>query len=280
AALIGIVKWGGNLGAAVHDALAQWQGQQKMIRLQYRGTGIAVTGTGFTPNNQVHISYSYETEHGFIANDSDNLLVASTNGDGAFGAVTFELTSDPVSAINVRAADVATRQHAETSIVLTDQQRILGPDQANTFANRRDLASAYLEAGRLDDALPRLEGVLADQERDLGPDHPLVAAALYQLGFLRAQLGDLSAAEGNLARAATIDRTAFGPDHPEVAADLEALAAVHEKQGDRQAATANLRSAIRILQRILDPDDPVLTSLRTRLRALEATDVSGPMTGL
>ena len=48
----------------------------------------------------------------------------------------------------------------------------LGPDHPSTLASRNNLAGAYRDAGRLDDAIPLYEQILEDSTRILGPDHP------------------------------------------------------------------------------------------------------------
>ncbi|SNR81940.1 Tetratricopeptide repeat-containing protein, partial [Geodermatophilus saharensis] len=49
---------------------------------------------------------------------------------------------------------------------------VLGPDHPDTLASRGNLAVAYVNAGRMTEALPLLERTLTDRERVLGPDHP------------------------------------------------------------------------------------------------------------
>ena len=49
---------------------------------------------------------------------------------------------------------------------------ILGLDHPGTLASHSNLAYAYQESGRLDDAIPLLEQTLDDRTRILGPHHP------------------------------------------------------------------------------------------------------------
>ncbi len=51
-------------------------------------------------------------------------------------------------------------------------ERLLGPDHPDTLTSRSILAVAYLEVGRLNEAIALHEQTLADVERLLGPDHP------------------------------------------------------------------------------------------------------------
>ena len=55
---------------------------------------------------------------------------------------------------------------------LAAYERVLGPDHPDTLDSRNNLATAYQDAGRLDEAISLHEQTLADRERVLGPDHP------------------------------------------------------------------------------------------------------------
>ena len=55
---------------------------------------------------------------------------------------------------------------------LAARERVLGPDHPNTLHSRNNLAIAYQDAGRLDEAISLHEQTLAARERVLGPDHP------------------------------------------------------------------------------------------------------------
>ena len=99
------------------------------------------------------------------------------------GAVTSQdhsrpLFSDPdfvaLLATTIRnAADLGMPQLALT---LTDSVTragdVLGPDHPSTLASRNNLASAYQDAGRLDEAIALYEQNLNDRTRILGPHHP------------------------------------------------------------------------------------------------------------
>jgi tetratricopeptide (TPR) repeat protein len=50
-------------------------------------------------------------------------------------------------------------------------EQILGPDDPGTLASRNNLAYAYRETGRIDEAITLYERTLADRERVLGADH-------------------------------------------------------------------------------------------------------------
>jgi tetratricopeptide (TPR) repeat protein len=56
--------------------------------------------------------------------------------------------------------------------LVADCERVLGPDHRDTLTSRNNLALAYEDVGRTDEALTLYEQNLADIERVLGPGHP------------------------------------------------------------------------------------------------------------
>ena len=99
------------------------------------------------------------------------------------GAVTSQdhslpLFSDPdfvaLLATTIRnAADLGMPQLALTlNDSVTRAGDTLGPDHPSTLISRNNLASAYQDAGRLDEAIALFEQTLEDRTRILGPHHP------------------------------------------------------------------------------------------------------------
>ena len=56
--------------------------------------------------------------------------------------------------------------------LVADCGRVLGDTHPDTLTSRNNLARAYRDAGRLDEAIPLLERTLADREQVLGETHP------------------------------------------------------------------------------------------------------------
>ena len=56
--------------------------------------------------------------------------------------------------------------------LVADCERVLGDTHPDTLTSRNNLARAYRDAGRLDEAIPLFERTLADRERILGDTHP------------------------------------------------------------------------------------------------------------
>jgi tetratricopeptide (TPR) repeat protein len=78
--------------------------------------------------------------------------------------------------------------------VLTDSERVLGPDHPDTRTSRNNLAGAYQLAGRLDDAITHYEQNLVDADRIVGPDHPKTLSTRNNLAATYAAAGRLDEA--------------------------------------------------------------------------------------
>ena len=178
------------------------------------------------------------------------------------GAVTSQdhsrpLFSDPdfvaLLATTIRnAADLGMPQLALT---LTDSVTragdTLGPDHPSTLASRHNLASAYQDAGRLNDAIALYEQNLEDRARTLGPDHRDTLTSRNNLASAYQDAGRLNDAialyEQNLEdRARTL-----GPDHRDTLTSRHNLASAYQDAGRLNDAIAlyeqNLEDSTRIL---------------------------------
>jgi hypothetical protein len=104
-----------------------------------------------------------------------------------------------------------------------DLDRLLGPDDPDTIRARTDLARAYHETGRVDDAIPLVEQVLAARERLFGADHPGTLASRNNLASAYRATGRAADAiplfEENLAACERL----FGADHPKTLASQHSL---------------------------------------------------------
>jgi Flp pilus assembly protein TadD len=61
---------------------------------------------------------------------------------------------------------------AQFQQLLTDYQRVLGPDHPDTLRTRSNLAFWLRQTGQVDEAVAQFQQLLTDQRRVLGPDHP------------------------------------------------------------------------------------------------------------
>ena len=65
------------------------------------------------------------------------------------------------------------------------QTAFLGPNHPDTLTSRNNLARAYQDADRLEQAIDLHEQTLADCERVLGPDHPDTLTTRNNIAYLR-----------------------------------------------------------------------------------------------
>jgi tetratricopeptide (TPR) repeat protein len=107
-----------------------------------------------------------------------------------------------------------------------DSERILGPDHPDTLTSRNNLAYAYREAGRLDEATALHERTLADSERILGPDHPSTLLSRNNLADAYREAGRLDEATALHERTLADSERIQGPDHPDTRASRDAVTAL------------------------------------------------------
>jgi Tetratricopeptide repeat/Domain of unknown function (DUF4062) len=115
--------------------------------------------------------------------------------------------------------------------LLTDQERILGPDHPDTLGSRNNLALAYRATGRAAEAIPLLDRTLADRERVLGPDHPDTLGSRNNLALAYQDAGRAAEAIGLLERTLADRERVLGPDHPDTLASRDNLAAARAALG-------------------------------------------------
>ena len=198
------------------------------------------------------------------------------------GAVTSQdhsrpLFSDPdfvvILATTIRnAADLGMPQLALT---LTDSVTragdTLGPDHPSTLASRNNLAGAYRDAGRLDEAIALYEQILEDRTRILGPHHPSTLTSRNNLAYAYQDAGRLNDAitlyEQNLKDLEGL----LGPDHPDTLTSRNNLASAYRDAGRLDEAIALHEQNLIDLTHILGPHHPnTLTSRNNLAKAYRA----------
>ena len=141
----------------------------------------------------------------------------------------------------------------------------LGSDHPDTLASRNNLASAYQDAGRLEQAIPLFERILADSERLLGPDHPHTLISRNNLAGAYESVGRLDEAidlyEQNLAEAL---RT-LGPDHPDTLISRNNLTSAYQDAGRLEQAIDLYERILADRERILGLDHPRTLTSRNNL---------------
>ena len=133
---------------------------------------------------------------------------------------------------------------------------ILGPDQSDALRARHNLASAYCDAGRLDQAIALFEQNLIDYTRVLGPHHPHTLASRNSLASAYCDAGRLDQAialfEQNLD-----DRTRIlGSHHSDTLITLNNLACAYQDTGRLNEAIRLYEQNLTDRTRILGPHHP------------------------
>jgi len=161
------------------------------------------------------------------------------------------LFSDPdfatLLATTIRnAADLGMPQLALT---LTDSVTragdTLGPDHPSTLASRNNLAGAYRDAGRLDEAIALYEQTLEDSTRILGPHHPHTLTTRNNLANAYQAAGRLDDAIPLHEQTLEDSTHILGPHHPRTLSTRKHLANAYLAAG-RSEEARKLRDAVRI----------------------------------
>ena len=186
------------------------------------------------------------------------------------GAVTSQdhsrpLFSDPdfvaLLATTIRnAADLGMPQLALT---LTDSVTragdTLGPDHPRTLISRNNLAGAYRDAGRLDEAIPLYEQTLEDRTRILGPHHPDTLTSRDGLAYAYQAAGRLDEAITLYKQNLDSRAQSLGPDHPDT------LAYAYQDADRIDEAITLYQQNLEDRIRILGPDHPHTLASRNAL---------------
>jgi tetratricopeptide (TPR) repeat protein len=171
-----------------------------------------------------------------------------------------------VSLLN-RLGDSTTQAIQIGELLVPDQERLQGPDHPDTLSARNNLAVAYRDAGRADEAITLDEQNLANRERVLGPDHPHTLGARNNLAASYQDAGRTDEAitlyEQNLANYERLQ----GPDHPDTLTARNNLAAAYQDAGRADEAITLYEQNLADLERVLGPDHPHTLGARNNLAA-------------
>lgn len=135
-------------------------------------------------------------------------------------------------------ADRGKARHATSEIgdairryqrLLADTERDPDPGNPITIATSRQLAAAYLAAGKMKASLAQYERTLAESERSLGAEHPdtlHIAVALAAAYHRAGRLADAARLYGDVMKRA---QAALGPAHPLTQSTRESLAVIRAR---------------------------------------------------
>ena len=198
------------------------------------------------------------------------------------GAVTSQdhsrpLFSDPtfvsILATTLRyATDLGMPQLALTlTESVTQAGEALDPAHPTTLASRNNLAGAYQEAGRLDEAIPLYEQTLEDRTRILGPDHPHTLASRNNLAYAYQEAGRLNEAIPLYEQTLNDCSRILGPDNPGTLATRNNLAYAYQEAGRLNEAIPLYEQTLKDRTRILGPHHPHTLASRNNLASAYRT---------
>ncbi|MEM9458885.1 MAG: serine/threonine-protein kinase [Myxococcota bacterium] len=116
-----------------------------------------------------------------------------------------------------------------------------GRDGVNLVLAQEHLASAYMEAGRYDEAASVLERAEEVAAAALGPEHPSRGNLLVHSSRVEDSRGDHARAAEQLRAALSIYEGAYGSSHPNISAVLNGLGLQLEALGQPQEAVVQFR---------------------------------------
>ncbi len=146
---------------------------------------------------------------------------------------------------------------------IEQQQRVIALANANLEPNDaarldylNNLAVAYRNAERLDEALPLLEEALQRRKASVGPDHPSTVEAMNNLGVCHWRAGRVQEALALFQEALQKYKARVGPDHPNTLKCMQNLAAAYEQAGRPQEAIPLFEEALQNTKAKLGPNHP------------------------
>ena len=144
-------------------------------------------------------------------------------------------------------------------------EQIFGTTHPDTLASRNNLASAYRDAGKLDQAIALFEQNLADRERILGPHHRDTLTSRNNLASAYQDAGKLDQAIALFEQTLTDTEQALGPRHPDTLTSRNNLATAYRDAGKLDQAIILHEQNLADRERILGPRDPQTLASRNNL---------------
>ena len=172
------------------------------------------------------------------------------------------LFSDPdfvaLLATTIRnAADLGMPQLALTlTDSVTQAGKSLGPNQPHTLAARHNLACAYQDTGRLNEAITLHQQTLENLTGILGPDHPSTLASRNNLAYAYQAAGRLDEAIALYEQTLEDHTRILGPHHPNTLTSRNNLASAYDNAGRLDEAIALYEQTLEDRTRILGPHHP------------------------
>jgi len=142
---------------------------------------------------------------------------------------------------------------------------VLGPNHPGTLASRNNLARAYQDAGRLDEAIPLYKQNLTDTENLMGPIHPHTLTARNNLAQAYHDAGRFQ--DGLVLHEQILEDSTrnLGPDHPITLRSRNNLAGAYRETGRLDEAIELYEQTLDSSTRTPGPDHPDTLILRSNL---------------
>ena len=149
--------------------------------------------------------------------------------------------------------------------LVADSGQILGQTHPDTLTTRSNLAYAYQDAGRLEEAIPLFERTLADREQILGETHPDTLTARSNLAAAYHDAGRLAEAIPLFERALADREQILGEAHPDTLACRNNLAMAYRAAGRLAEAIPLLERSLADFEQILGHTHPHTLASRNNL---------------
>ena len=115
--------------------------------------------------------------------------------------------------------------------LVADREQVLGDTHPDTLTSRNNLATAYQDAGRLDEAIPLYERTLADREQAPGRHPPRHPASRNNLALAYQDAGRLDEAIPLFERTLADREQVLGQTHPDTLTSRNNLAPAYQDAG-------------------------------------------------
>ena len=181
------------------------------------------------------------------------------------------LFSDPtfVSILATTLRDATDLGMPQLALTLTDSVTragdTLGPDHPSTLTSRNNLAGAYCDAGRLDEAITLHGQTLEDHTRILGPHHPDTLTSRNNLASAYQDAGRLDKAIPLYQQNLKDHTRILGPHHPHTLLSRHNLAGAYQDAGRLDKAITLYQQNLKDHTRILGPNHPHTLTSRNNL---------------
>ena len=171
----------------------------------------------------------------------------------------------------------------ELSAAVEVIEDVLGPDHPDTLIARDNLAGAYEDVGRFDEAIDAWEELLLDCQRVLGADHPVTLTVRNNLASAYGSVGRFGEAIELFERVLAERKRLSGADHPDTLTVRNNLALVYKSVGRLAEAIDAWEKLLPDCQRVLGREHPLTKRVEKNLEAakrkMNPPDTPSPETG-